>query len=401
MTSTLATRNASLADLASLLQEQHGRKLDVVAPAPAIRAQAGQIVLAGTEAQLTEDGVTVADGAYTPTEVCDEGLAAKLSIPAGYLRRLRLQRPDLYDANVNGWLQDPGESRTFLVRCMRGDGDGPGVARAFMSDRYGIIDNFDVLLAALDGVSKAGVEVNIDGCDLTDRRMYVRVVAPQIAALAPQLLAGYRSPWGGQDVGGGWTPGQVQRVAGREGQAYPAGQEPVVFAGFVFTNSEVGTGRFAITPRLTVQICGNGLTITADALSKVHVGARLDEGVVRWSRETERRALDLVTAQTRDAVAHYLTPTYLTAKITEIEQTASTPVADAVKTVEIVGKTLAYNPTQQATILSHFIAGGQPTAGGILQAVTSTAQTLPDADQAHALETSALRAMAIAAGVGR
>jgi len=397
MNTTLATRNATVADLATLLHEQHGRKLDVVAPAGAITARDGHLLLAGTQAQLSEDGVTLADGVYLPTEVCDEGLAGKLAIPVGYLRRMRHQRADLYDANVNGWLHDSGESRSFLVRCFRGDGDAPGVARAFMSDRYGIIDNLDVLMAALDGVTRAGVEVNISGCDLSERRMYVRVVAPQIAAHAPALLAGYRSPWGGQDVGGGWTPQRVAHAAGAEGHAFPAGEEPILFAGFEFTNSEVGNGRFTITPRLTVQICGNGLTITADALSKVHVGARLDEGVIRWSQETERRALDLVTAQTRDAVEHYLTVDYLKTTIERLEVKAGTPVTDPAKTVEVVSKALSFNPQQQATILAHFITGGQATAGGVMQAVTSTAQTIPDADAAHAMESAALRALDIAA----
>jgi hypothetical protein len=397
MNTTLATRNASVQDLAALLQEQHARKLDVVAPAAAIRAESGQLVLSGTGAQLTDDGVIPTDGVYTPTEVLDEGLAAKLAIPAGYLRRLRQQRPDLYDANVNGWLHDANESRSFLVRCFRGDGDGPGIARAVMSDRYGIIDNLDVLMAALDGVRRAGVDVSIDGCDLTERRMYVRVVAPQIAAFAPDLLAGYRSPWGGQHVGGGWTPERVARAAQREGQAYPAGDEPIVFAGFEFTNSEVGNGRFTITPRLTVQICGNGLTVTADALSKVHVGARLDEGVIKWSRDTELRALELVTAQTRDAVEGYLTTDYVKAKVTEIEAKAAAPVTDAAKTVELVAKTLSFTPEQQRTILDHFIRGGQLTAGGIMQAVTSTAQTIADADVAHTMEAAGLRVLDIAA----
>jgi hypothetical protein len=47
--------------------------------------------------------------------------------------------------------------------------------------------------------------------------------------------------------------------------------------------------------------------------------------------------------------------------------------------------------------MSHFIKGGDSTAGGILHAVTSLAQTLPDADTAHDLETAALRALDIAA----
>jgi hypothetical protein len=227
--------------------------------------------------------------------------------------------------------------------------------------------------------------------------MYVRVVAPQIKAFAADLLAGYRSPWGGQNVGDGWTPQRVARAAAGEGQAYPAGDEPVVFAGFEFTNSEVGNGRFTITPRLTVRICGNGLTITADALSKVHVGARLDEGVIKWSRDTEARALELVTAQSRDAVEHFLNPQYVTQKVADIQAKAGRPVTDAPKTVELVAKTLSFTPAQQTTILDHFIKGGQLTAGGIMQAVTSAAQTVQDADVAHAMEAAGLRALELAA----
>ncbi|MBJ6628722.1 DUF932 domain-containing protein, partial [Streptomyces sp. I4(2020)] len=51
-------------------------------------------------------------------------------------------------------------------------------------------------------------------------------------------------------------------------------------------------------------------------------------------------------------------------------------------------------------ILSHFVRGGQMTAGGVMQAVTSTAQTLTDADQAAALEALALPALTAAAAHG-
>jgi hypothetical protein len=104
--------------------------------------------------------------------VCDQQIAGKLGIPGGYLRRVREHRPGLYDVNVNGWLA--GDDRTFLLRCLRSGGGG--VVRAFLSDRYKYIANLDVLLAALDGVRGAGVPVQVDGCDLTERRMYVRVV---------------------------------------------------------------------------------------------------------------------------------------------------------------------------------------------------------------------------------
>ncbi|MGO9164921.1 MAG: hypothetical protein ACLP7J_30195 [Streptosporangiaceae bacterium] len=228
--------HATLADLAGLLRDQQARKLDIVAPAAAIRARGGSLLVDGSVPVLREDGVTLSAGEYRPAEVCDGGLAARLGIPAGYLRRLRGEHPGLYDANVNGWLGRDG--RSFLLRCLRpSGGPGPGAVRAFLSDGYKIIDNLDVLMAALEGVRAAGYPVRAGQCDLTGQRMYVRVTCEQVATLAPALLAGCRSPFTG--------------ASGAE--------SPVVFSGFVITNSETGCGAFTLTPRLVVQVCENQL----------------------------------------------------------------------------------------------------------------------------------------------
>jgi hypothetical protein len=122
--SSLTARNATLADLAALLRNQQARKVDVVAPAPAIRAEDGWLVLDGTAPDLGEDGVTMTAGRYRPTDTCDQGIADKLGIPAGYLRRMREACPGLYDANVNGWLGR--DDRSFLVRGLRGPVARPG-----------------------------------------------------------------------------------------------------------------------------------------------------------------------------------------------------------------------------------------------------------------------------------
>jgi hypothetical protein len=193
-TPVLTTRNATLADLAALLRDQQARKVDVVAHASAIHAEGGRLVIDRIDPQLTPDGVSLTSGTYTPTEVCDQGLADKLAIPTTYLRRLRTEYVSLYDANVNGWLARSG--KRYLVRGLRGDSGG-GVARAFLSDGYKIIDNIDVLLAALDGIRQSGIVVNIEGCDLSERRMYVRVVSDTVTALAPTLPRGYRCPFTG------------------------------------------------------------------------------------------------------------------------------------------------------------------------------------------------------------
>ncbi|MBI1758014.1 MAG: hypothetical protein HYR62_02080 [Actinobacteria bacterium] len=413
MSTTVATRNATLDDLVAILKDQQARALDVVAPATSIRSRDGVLHIADTEPQLGEDGVTMTAGRYRPTAIADEGIAEKLGIPIAYLRRLRTQRPDLYDGNVNGLLHGRSrrradgssdmthepDSRSFLVRCFRGDEGEEGVARAVLSDRYGIVDNLDVLTAALAGIRAADVNVQIEGCDLTDRRMYVRVVSPQVTAMAPTLLAGYRNPFDDPEIeaqrNGGWTLEQARAAAGREGLGHDPGAEPIVFAGWVLSNSETGDGAFSITPRITVQVCRNGLTITRDAMRRVHLGSRLDDGVVRWSADTQRKNLELITAQARDAVATFLDRSYLERIVGQIEEDAGRQVRQPEKTVQLVAKKLMFDEATRDGILAHFVRGGQATAGGLVNAITSFAQTIDDADKAFAVESAALRALTV------
>jgi hypothetical protein len=368
------TRHADMGELAAMLRDQQARKVDVVAAPSALRARDGLLVVSGTEPVLTDAGVDLADGTYRPTGVCDEGIGEKLGIDLRYLRKLRDQAIDLYDVNVNGWLtrQEPG--RRFLVRCFRGQ-DGSGVARALLSDGYKRIDHLDVLTAILDGVRLAGVPVQVDGCDLTERRMYVRLHSDQVIAHAPVLLAGYRSPF-----------------TGAQGAA-----NPLVWGGLVVTNSETGDGAATITPRLVVQVCANGYAITADAHRAVHLGGKLAEGVIDWSADTQQRHLDLITAKARDAVTRFLDPAYVQRVITRMERDADAPVERPEETIKVISQQLRFSDRARETILAHFIRGGQLTAGGVMHAVTSVAQTLDDADTAHDLESQAMRVLQLAA----
>jgi hypothetical protein len=397
MTLTTTTRNAGLMDLSALLQSQQVAKRDVVAPAEALRFRDGLLRLRGEDALLR------------PTTVADEGLAEKVGIPLRYLRTLREERPDLYDANLNGWLRGwrsgvkghrrgdaaTPDTRSFLVRTFTGEPGEEGVARAVLSSGYRIMDNLDVLTAALEGVRETGAEVEVDGCDLSERRMQVRLVCPGIEAMAPLLLTGYRSPFehGADRV----APWDTER--GRDHGFYAPDERPVVFAGLVISNSETGGGAFSLTPRLVVKVCRNGMTMTADALRNVHLGGRMDDGVIDWSAETQAANLTLVQSQARDAVRSFLSPAYVEAKVAEIEAAAGAPVRDAEATIKVVAKGLRISEERTIDVLAHFIMGGQMTAGGVMAAVTSVAQSVEDPDEAAALEASALPALALASRV--
>jgi hypothetical protein len=385
---TTITRNATLEDLAQILKDEHARKLDIVAPAAQIRARQGNIVIQGTEPVLTPDGVSRADGIYTPTAVFDEGISDKLAIPTAYLRRMRAEAPDLWDANVNGWLHGrtkvsdgtrqvlrKGDQRAFMLRLFRADSGGTGVARAFVSDRFARMENLDILLAALSGIRATGTGAQVIGADLTDRRMMVRVAAPEIAVHAPELLRNYRSPFTGAR----------------------GADNPIVFAGFEISNSEVGGGAFTITPRIVVEVCRNGMTITKDALRAVHLGGKLEQGPISWSHETQAKAAELVTAKTRDAVSTFLDAGYMRRVIDGMTETAQTPIAQPEKVITELSKTLKFDPVTSEGILNHFIRGGDLSAGGVMHAITSHAQTVKDAQAASTLEANAIKAMELAA----
>lgn len=407
MTVETEARNAGLTDLVSLLERQRVRKIDMVAPATALHAKGGNVRIEGVTPILDDDGVTDPNGLYVPTRVFDEGVSEKLGIPLTYVRKMREARTDLWDANVNGWLHGrsalvvkgpdwnsetpaegwvesrselPGDSRSFLFRAFRGNGDD-GIARALLSDKFGICDNLDVLLAVLDGVRAAGVDAVVDRASLTERRMSVDIVAPEISVLARGLLQGYRNPFG-EDFD------RWRRMADREGLGY-GGEEPVVWAGLGISNSETGDGAFTIVPKAKIKVCANGLTITKDMVRQVHLGARLDHGIVNWSEETERANVDLIKRKTVDTVRSFLNVAYLGKTIDDMTEAGTRPVSDH-EEVKVIAKRAKYTEAQTDDILKYFTRGGQMTRAGVMNAATAAAQMAESADVAFDMEQRAV-----------
>ena len=400
-------RGGTLPALVEMLKAQDDVKYDVVVPQSRLSFRDGLLVVEGGAMRLDDEGFSECDAVLVPTDRFDGSISNRLGIPRQYMRTLRgspddgLPRvaivPDigltplsvpLIDANVNGWLQaDP--DRKVLVRGFRTDDpDEHGIARAFLSNSFGAIDHYDMLLSVLEGCRDAGVDtkgLDVQG-DLSERNMRVTIAAPQITALAPVLLQNYRSPFGGGIE-------RVRDLAAREGMGYEPGTEPVVEAGLAISNSETGGGAWQIMPRLRIQICRNGLTVTAKAFRAVHLGRRLEEGIVNWSDDTQHKNLELIKAQTRDAVQTFLNAEYLAATIAEIEQKADAPVSDAAGTIERVVRKHQFTEDEAKSILDCFIASGDLTAGGVMQAVTATAQRVEDPDRASDLEDAALEVL--------
>lgn len=370
----LTARHVDLATLGQILSAQQARKFDAVIPASRLIADHGNLRVTGARTTLSLDGVTTSDQLFRPTDICEGGISEKLGIPRQYLRKMREQAVDLYDANINGWLQRADDKKYLLRGFASEDDGGIGTGRALLSDGYRIIDNLDGLTALLRGLRDSGMRVTVS-CDLSERRMVVRVHSEEIRSLAPTLLRNYKSPFTGQT----------------------GADNPIVFAGFVFTNGETGGGAHTFTPQIKIQVCNNGMTLTRDALRAVHLGARMDEGVIRWGEDTQRVNLELVSKQARDAVRTFLDVDFVEKKIIEIEEKAGRKVTKPQETIEHVTSTLRFTEAEREAIFEHFIMGGDLTAGGVMHAVTSVAQTLTDPDAAYDMESVGIRAMELAA----
>jgi hypothetical protein len=139
------------------------------------------------------------------------------------------------------------------------------------------------------------------------------------------------------------------------------------------------------------------MTRTVDAMRRTHIGERMGEGVVTWSQGTERKALELISSMTKDAVATFLDVSYVQRVVDEVTEQAVTPVRP--EAVSEVTKRLRFSDQEASGVLDHFIRGGQTTAGGVMNAVTSFSQEIRDVERAYEVEALGMEALALATKV--
>ncbi|MBX3490865.1 hypothetical protein [Parvibaculum sp.] len=135
----------NIVDLAKELQRQAESKKDIVAPTSllAMTPDASLSIRMSSETSLGEV-VPVGQTAHRQ-------IGTKLSIPAAYYDRMLQNAPELLASNVNHWFHD--KPKPHLVRMLDGH------VRAFLSDRYQRIDNYEVAEAALNRLdAAAGIE---------------------------------------------------------------------------------------------------------------------------------------------------------------------------------------------------------------------------------------------------
>jgi hypothetical protein len=387
---TTEARHANLDEVVTMLREQQDVKYDVVVPAERLSYQDGLLAVDGGAVRWDDDGATEVPALLRPTSIFEGGVADKLGIPVVYLRRMReAEKLGLLDHNVNDWLGDD-PAKNFFVRGFRtDDADEVGIARAFLSDTYRPIDNLDILMAVLGGIREAGLsDVKVYDGNISERSMSMRVTAPEVNVIADELLKHYRSPFDGLGFDDdGRRPGALGNQLGARGHEF---HPHTVFAGFRIGNSETGGGRFVIVPQAHILICSNGMSRSAESVAKIHLGGKMDAGRIEFSTDTQRKNLDLIVAQTRDAVQTFLSPEFLADFVAEVTEKAGKRVSDAPGTIQRVGKALGFSEAEQKSILDCFISSGDLTAGGVMNAATAAAQMVAAPHRQAEIEDLAL-----------
>ncbi|MDR3562200.1 MAG: DUF932 domain-containing protein [Negativicutes bacterium] len=277
-------------------------------------------------------------------DIATRQIADRLKIPAGYYDRMKAEIPGLLDENVNAWFRQNPETR--MVRTMDGQ------ARAFLSNRYRRIDNYELAGAVLPLLADArGVQVV--SCEVTERRMYIKVINKRMEL-------------------------EVKRG-------------DVVQSGIVISNSEVGLGALKIEPLVYRLVCTNGLIAADYSQRKYHIG--------RIAASEEEEALELFRDETLEAddrafllkVQDTVKAAFDKAKFGLIVDSMRLATerqieGDPIKAVEVLSERFQFSQVERSGIFRHLIQGGDLSGYGLVNAVTRTAQDSPNYDRATELE---------------
>jgi hypothetical protein len=371
-------KNLSLQEIVQALQTQTLLKQDFVVPSKYLRMDNNNLIVINEEKLdslsklLLDTGIAVSEWDVEKIELavldcCHTQIGQRLDIPKKYYDKMlgNTMAQHILDYNVTSWFRLRNENN-FLLRTFIDKEQKTGIARAILSDRYNVLDNYDVMLATLDAIRESGINVQIESGDITDTKFYMRFVCPDIEMDAPDILKNYRVPDGSTGGNG-------------------------IISGFVISNSETGNGKFSISPRAVVLACRNGMIFKNDAFQKTHLGSKMEEyTTIDWSEETRQKNYELVCSQVKDAIKYYASEEYLGAKIHELIEKGNKELNHPIETIKNVSKHLSISEEKESSILNYFIKSGDTNAFGVTQALTYFAQHNASPEERYEIESESV-----------
>lgn len=243
-------------------------------------------------------------------------------------------------------LQENPVSR--LVRTITSRYDHIDYARAFLSDRYRTLDNYELLQAIFPVIRDLKGKLKLVSCYVNDTHMYIKLKYP--------LVSG--------------SLGKVSRGDGFQ-------VDDIVEAGVTITNSEVGDGPLKVQPYLLRLTCQNGATVAIShrGQRKIHIGRRiLDTDDILNDRqglsdeELFKRITDLVTEVVTDKK-------FFKRLIKLFRATKRQPILDAKAAVRVLAQRYKLSEWEKSALDIKMRRHSTPTRFHLINAVTSLAQS--------------------------
>jgi hypothetical protein len=301
-------------------------------------------------------------GSYDVAPHFHSQLASRYEIPKAYYDRMS-KIPGLQEETVNRFFEHHNERR--LVRTLDEN------ARAFLSDRYKVIDNLFVMEpfmeALLDYKKESGGEFEIKANGLTSRRMYLEVSFPNI------------------------TGEIISTGRGKE----------VVNAGAALVNSEVGLSEFDVRSFLWWQWCANG-AIAESLIRRRHVGRRIgdnEDDYAIYSDKTIKLEMDAFRSRLKDVFDHVLTEDAFQDVVRKIQSTVNDKVEKPQTLIKNVTKRFVdITEADGEKILANMVTEGNMNRYGLMNGITRLAQEIEDADKGYELEKLGVQVMELPKG---
>jgi hypothetical protein len=326
----------SLTQMAETLEKQLNAKKDFTAPSKAL--------VMSNDAKTIRVG-TMIEGVVT--NHAERQLAAKLEIPVAFYDRLKTAHPDLLAHNVNQLFQR--EPKKMLVRTLD-EGNGPAKVRAFLSDRYRPLDNYDLAQAVIPTLIESGAQVV--STELTETKMYIKALAPNLEREIP-LPPGMEWGKGHNSV--------IRRVMGS----------------VIISGSEVGAGKVNIQPGAWERACTNMMIFREESFAKLHIGKAYgdDETVSQFLSDETRRTSDAaIWLAARDTLKATLDGKIMDVNVQKMLAARGDKIeANLVDVVEVFAQKNRFTDPERKSLLDRIMESGEPTRYGLQWAVTRLA----------------------------
>ncbi len=370
------TGRGPLSNLIAELQRQRETKFDVILDSRTIGCEstgAGRLRLVGIEAQSREwlggigsEGAVLSDNAlYQMGLRCDPVVPKKFASELAAMHGATAAR--LFDDLLHA------KGKRHFLRCI------DGRVRAVLSDKYLVVDNYDLAFTALEVGQANGAELL--ECSLSDAQMHVKLTTRDLWETIDEGKAEGRSIFAGQQ-------GNIDRLRSF-GQALGGelpGGEGTVFPLLTISNSETGQGGLGVRLGIFRGACSNGI-IYEDVVTRIHVGERQQTGI--FTAATIAKESEVILAKCKDAIAAAFHP----AKFAKIVAAAKNATSDKIEApsaaVDNVVKSLSLTEEAKDSILKYFLRDNGSNRYGLAQSVARYAQDVDDGDIATGLETAA------------